>query len=167
MMGPKAKAALPALEKRFHDQNEDIQVRVAAARAMARIKGTDEVSLYKQLPDLERSIVKSTHEKSTAWRRTYLKREGSKNSDDLQGWASPAWLVAAMTSGENLDKANEALSELLKDRIETKSDFGSADTDYIWIFMTCYSKASKYRGRLSAENEAAFKELWFMLLNEP
>ena len=46
-MGPKAKAALPALEKAFKDSAEDLDVRVAAARAITSIKGIQTESLYK------------------------------------------------------------------------------------------------------------------------
>jgi len=162
MMGPKAKAALPALETRFNDTTEDIDVRVAAARAIARIKGIDAEALYKRFPDLERLLQESTRAKSRSWRRTYLKREASKNFDDLQGWSSSAWLVAAMASGENLDKANEILLEWLT----TKEEFGSTDANNIWIFMACHSKSTKYPGRLKPQTEAAFKAFFFKMLNK-
>jgi len=72
-----------------------------------------------------------------------------------------AWLVAAFTSGENLDKANEILLEWLT----TREEFGSTDANNIWIFMACHSKSTKYPGRLKPETEAAFKEFSFKRLN--
>ena len=162
MMGPKARAALPALEKSFNDTAEDIDVRVAAARAIARIKGIDEASLYKKIPNLKSKLIESTQEKSLAWRKKYLKREGKVSGKELVGWPQSAWLVAAMVSGENIDAANDVLLEMLKER---KEGFGSADADYIHIFVTCHSKAAKYPGRLKPETEAAFKKFYFALLD--
>jgi len=163
MMGPKAKAALPALEKRFKDTDEDLDVRIAAARAMARITGVDETSLYKKIPDLENKLLKMTQDKSLAWRKEYMKREGSKNSSESDGWALTAWLVSAMASGQNLDQANAAIRELLIGRID--DGFGSADGNFIWIFITCHSKSTRHPGRLEAETETKLKKFYFNLLN--
>ena len=161
MMGPKAKAALPALEKTFDNTAEDVDVRVAAARAIARIKGIDEWALYKRIPDLERKLQESTRTKSLSWRKTYLKREGGRSADGIQGWSLSAWLVAAFTSGQNLDKANE----ILLDWLTTREEFGSTDGNNIWIFMACHSRSKKYPGRLKPDTEAAFKKFFFKRLN--
>ena len=163
MMGLKAKAALPALEKHFNDTAEDLDVRIAAARAIARIRGVDAAELYTEIPDLESKLQKLTQDKSLAWRKEYMKREGSKNSSESDGWALTAWLVSAMASGQNLDQANAGIRELLTDRVD--DGFGSADANFIWIFINCHSKATRYPGRLEAETEATLKELYFRLLN--
>ena len=59
MIGPKAKAALPALNDRLNDSSEDLDVRVAAARAIARIKGVHAEELYQAIPDLENKTPQS------------------------------------------------------------------------------------------------------------
>ena len=51
MIGAEAKDALPALEKTFRNEKEDVGVRVRAARAIAEIKGTDVFELCKAVLD--------------------------------------------------------------------------------------------------------------------
>ena len=163
MMGPKATSALPQLERRFNDAEEDVDVRVAAARAIARIRNIKAETLYARIPDCERTVIGTARRKSLAWREAYLNREGSEPFDDLDkvGWRQSAWVVAAMTSGQNLDKANEVLLNWLT----TKDEFGSTDSNNIWVFMTCYSEATQYPGRLKPETEDAYKRFCFRLLN--
>jgi len=167
MMGPKAKAALPALEKHFGDSPEDLDVRVAAARAIARIKGIQPEELYKTIPDLESKLVKTTHEKSLAWRKEYMTREGSLSVSDtgdvnthISGWAQSARQVSAMMTGQHLPEANAAIRE----QLET-GGYGSSTGNIVWIFMNCHSKAARFPGRLEAETEAALKQYFFEGLN--
>jgi len=167
MMGPKAKAALPALEERFKDSSEDLDVRVAAARAIARIKGIQPHELYKAIPDLQSSLVKATHEKSLAWRKTYLAREGSLSDAESQtvnthisGWAHSAWLVAAFVTGQHLSEANA----LIRNQLET-GGYGSFTGNILWIFMTCHSTADRFPGRLEPKTEAALKDYFLEGLN--
>ena len=167
MMGPKAKAALPALEKRFNDEAEDLDVRIAAARAIARIKTVEAHGLYQTIPGLKCKLVQATHEKSRAWRDRYLAREGRLSNADsdpvnthISGWAHSAWLVAAMMTGQHLPEANASI----RNQLET-GGYGSSTGNILWIFMTCHSKADRFPGRLEPKTEAALKEYFLKELN--
>ncbi|MHC4744391.1 MAG: HEAT repeat domain-containing protein, partial [Planctomycetota bacterium] len=166
MMGPKAKAALPALEKRFKDTGEDLDVRVAAARAIARIRGIHPEKLCKMIAGLKSELVKATHDKSAAWRKEYMTREGSKTTlgpgevtTHTSSWAESAWLVSAMMTGQNLAEANAII------RRQTENGYGSSTGNIVWIFMNCHSKATRFPGRLEGETEAALKQYFFRELN--
>lgn len=166
MMGPKAEAALPTLEKRFGDPAEDLDVRVAAARAIARIQGIQPEELYRTIHDLESRLVKATHEKSLAWRKEYMTREASKSMAELaavnthiSGWGESAWTVSAMMTGQNLAEANAII------RRQTENGYGSSTGNIVWIFMNCHSKADRFPGRLEPDTEAALKEYLFRELN--
>lgn len=167
LMGPKGKAALPELEARFDDSSENLDVRVAVARAIARINGIQPAELFKTIPNLESRLVAATHEKSLTWRTEYMKREGSKSiyrSSDVDthvsGWGQTAWLVSAMMTGQHLAEANAAIRE----QLET-GGYGSSTGNIVWIFMTCHSKADQFPGRLEPETESALKEYFFKELN--
>jgi len=166
MMGPKAKAALTALEGRFRDPAEDLDVRVAAARAIGRIQGVQPEELYQTIPDLESKLVKATHEKSLAWRKEYMTREGSTSMTELaalsthiSGWSESAWTVSAMMTGQNLAEANAII------RKHTENGYGSSTGNIVWIFMNCHSKADRFPGRLEPETEDALKQYFFRELN--
>ena len=166
MMGPKAKAALAALESRFADSAEDVDVRVAAARAIARVEGVRPEELYQTIPNLESKLVAVTQEKSRAWRDEYMAREGSKSTAELatagthiSGWAESAWTVSAMMSGQNLAEANALIRE------QTANGYGSSTGNIVWVFMNCYSKADRFPGRLEPKTEDALKEYFFKELN--
>jgi hypothetical protein len=156
MMGPKAQAALPALQEVFNNTAEDLDVRVAAARAIARIEGSSPTELYKQIPDLKSALLGTTRQKSLAWRQTYMTREGAGGVPEGNHWPITAWLVSAMTTGQNLELANATIRQLLQ-----KEDLGSTDANMIWIFATCHSQAARYPGRLEPETEAALKAFYF------
>lgn len=167
MMGPEAKSALPALEARFNDPAEDLDVRIAVARAIARIKGNRPEALYKDIPGLESKLIKTTHEKSLAWRKKYMTREGGKLKSEtgevsthISGWAQSAWQVSAMMTGQDLPRVNAEIRE----QLET-GGYGSSTGNIIWIFMTCHSKADRFPGRLEAETEVALKQYFFKELN--
>ncbi|MEM9478743.1 MAG: hypothetical protein AAGA58_03680 [Verrucomicrobiota bacterium] len=167
LMGPKAKTAQPGLEERLQDSDEDLDVRVAAARAIARIQEKAPETLLNTIPNLERELVKATREKSLAWRKEYMTREGGRDPSPssevethISGWGLSAWTVSAMMTGQNLSEANA----VLKEQAETNG-FGSSTGNMLWIFMTCYSGAEKFPGRLEPETEAALKAYFFKELN--
>jgi hypothetical protein len=164
MMGPDGKAALPALEKVFQDRTDDILVRVGAARAMAAIKEIAPAALYSQIPGLEDEVIAATRERSMAWRKAYLKREGARKdmapySEEPVAvrWNTTGWWVHAMTSGENLKAANASL------RVAARSgNIGSfMDVNSVRVFVTCHSKSPFFPGRLEPETEQALKEYFF------
>jgi hypothetical protein len=159
LMGPKAESALPALEAALADGSEDVDVRIAAARALGRIKGVDPFPLYEQIPDVRERIADTTHEKALAWREDYAREEGAKPMPE-GSWEMWTWLVNALSGGENIEAANAWLRE-----------FGMADREHIGsfmgvnlmrLFMLCHSGSdSPYAGRLTPENEADVKEYLF------
>ena len=100
MMGPKARTVLPALEKHLRNPDEDLDVRIAVARAIASIRGVRPEHLYATIPNLESQLVEATHAKSLT-RRIWLlsNAEASGINTHISGWAHTAWLVAAFTKG--------------------------------------------------------------------
>ena len=164
MMGPEAKAALPALEKIFRDREDDIHVRIGAAKAITSIRGIAPFSLYKQAPELESNVVRATREKSTAWRRSYLKREGARKDlapyaeeHSSTRWETTAWWVHAFVSGENLDLANQSL----KAAAETGHIGSFMDVNSVRAFVMCHSKSRFFPRRLSPDTEKALKRYFF------
>ncbi|MHC4995615.1 MAG: HEAT repeat domain-containing protein [Planctomycetota bacterium] len=160
LMGPKARAALPVLERVFQDPAEDLDVRVAAARAIARIEGSDPAERYRKIPGLRSELLATTRTKSLAWRRSYMEREGAGGIPEGNHWPITAWAVSAMTTGQNLALANATIRQLLQ-----KGDLGSADANMIWVFVTCHQNASRFPGRLEAATEAALKAFYFKLFD--
>ncbi len=161
MMGPKAKDALPKLEKAFSDENEDIDVRVGAARAIARIKGTDPFDLYKQIPDVERRIIKTTKAKTRAWREVFCKREGA--TPDPGGWPGCARWLYCLSSKQQLDQVNRSLK-----KCGDQGGIGSfMDVNFVRVLALYHSKSRFYPdGRLYPETEAAMKGCFFRQMDK-
>jgi len=174
LMGPKAGQALPALEKALEDSREDVDVRVGAARAIARIKGVDPFDLYEQIPDVEERIIKATRGKSMARRQALVKREGARS--DLGGpwekadgdriesipWPRTAWWVYAMLSGQNLELANASL----KQAAEIGPIRVFMDANMVRVLVMFHSKSRFFPGRLAPDTEAAMKKYFFNHCNE-
>jgi hypothetical protein len=155
-MGPKAKEALPLLEKTFADAGEDLDVRVGAARAIARIKGTDVFDLYKQIPNLEEDLIALTKEKVKAQRMAYAKLKAAE--DDPGGWGGCGWWLYCLHSGDNLDQMNE---KLLK--VAHGNGIGAfMDVNSTRVFVR-YNSKSEFcpNGRLYPETEEALKGYFF------
>jgi hypothetical protein len=108
MMGPKAKVAVPVLEKALQNENEDIDIRVASAAAIAHITGQDPFDLYKTIPNYEDRILEAAWEKSLKWRREFMTREASESAPE-SSWAGMAWWVYSMATEQNLDRINNAM----------------------------------------------------------
>ncbi len=164
-MGPKAKEAVPALEKTLADETEDIDVRVAAARAIARIMGTDPFERYQQIPDVEKQILETSKDKSLAWRQAFMKRKAAES-----GGRRPAawinWWVYCLCSGQYLDAANADM--------KSKAEVGPGaigrfmDVNWVRVFVTCHSKSTfPYAGRLTPDAESALKKYFFDSCDNP
>lgn len=167
MMGPKARTVLPALEKHLRNPDEDLDVRIAVARAIASIRGVPPDRLYATIPNLESRLVEATHAKSLRRRKTYLAEEGILSNAEasginthISGWAHTAWLVAAFMTGQRLPEANLSI----RTQLET-GGYGSSTGNILWIFMTCHSKADRFPGRLEPKTEAMLKEYFLNGLN--
>jgi HEAT repeat protein len=162
MIGPEAKAALPALEKTFGNEKEDIGVRVRAARAIADIKGTNPQELYKAIPDVERKIVadsKDTYsslQSKEVWQK-YLAGEtsGTRTLSLFHGIADSigdeeARMMHDLATGNNLKAANQWVREQIASN--------KANTKLPWMFG---SSSRQFPGRLEPDVEAALQEkIW-------
>ncbi|MEO0509925.1 MAG: HEAT repeat domain-containing protein [Verrucomicrobiota bacterium] len=156
LMGPKAKQAAPTLKLTLADEKEDLAVRVAAAKALARIQGMDVFDLLQQIPNVEERILSDTHAKALAWRKAYAAREGTREVPDSD-WGKMAWLPHAICGGGNIEIANQELKKCAE-----RGSVGSfMDVNMVRAFMACYSKSEYFPGRLYPDTEAAMKEYFF------
>ena len=170
MLGKKAKEALPELEKRFKDENEDVEVRVGAARAIASIKGIDPFALFKQIPEVENRIIKSTREKSRGYRREFLQRKGGQfDVNEKHQWNGSAACVYALATEQYVDDANVWIMNFIDDEIaNAEHKFSGLTTlmNLVRAFVMFHSKSRFTPGRLKPEVEARMKEVFFGIMNE-
>ena len=162
MIGPEAKDALPALEKTFRNEKEDIGVRVRAARAIAEIKGTDVFELYKAIGDVERKIVASSKDvysslqSDESWQKYLAGKTSEHWSPSLfHGISSNrdseyARMLHYLATGKNLKAANQWLREKLASN--------KASTKLPWMFG---SNSRHFPGRLEPDVEDALQEKIF------
>lgn len=167
MIGPEAEAALPALEKTFGNEKEDIGVRVRAARAIADIKGTNPQELYKAIPDVEKRIVadsKATYsslQSDEVWQR-YLAGEtnGTRKLSLFHGISDSIGdeetrILHDLATGKNLKAANQWLREQIANN--------KGNTKLPWMFG---SNSRHFPGRLEPDVEAALQELVFKQIED-
>ena len=180
MIGPDMKAALPALEKSFADKDEDIAVRVAAARAIAAIRSVDPFDLYREIPDVENRIVANSREMRLRSQSHELWREHFNNSPNqtmarqlafynltLQ-WERPLHDLAV---GKNVKAHNQWLREVAAKKMSKlpsvlPSLTGTVLNTDAHTFLLLYgSKSQHFPGRLEADVERSLKELCFTALD--
>jgi HEAT repeat protein len=163
MMGPKAKDALPALERAFKDEKEDIDVRVGAARAIGSIKGDDPFALYQQIPDVANRIVKATHDKTNARREQFMRSEAAvtafAGNPNRVNWQSTAQFVYRLATGIQADPANADL----KKAAEKGWNGAFMDVNLVRSFMLFRSRSEYFPGRLKPDTEAAMTKYFFDL----
>lgn len=166
MIGPEAKAAIPALEKTFNNKEEQIGIRVRAARAIASIKGTNPHEMYKAIPDLHKKLVEDTRamnkraQDQKLW-ENYLAGKLDKswfpyrvNTEDKE--RAKAWYNLA--AGKNLKEANQ----WLRDATKNGKDYGGRFV--VWSF----GKGARPHGdRLEPDVEKALKEKLFLWCDSP
>lgn len=162
MMGPKAKTALPALQQALNDENEDIDVRVGAARAIASIQGTDPASFFAQIPDVQQRIVQSTREKSLARRNQFMQAEARRNDlgpeEQTHGrWERTAQYVYRLASNQEVEQANADL----KRAADAGWNGSFMDVNLVRAFLLFHSRSEHFPGRLTPETEAAMKKYFF------
>ena len=162
MIGPEAKAALPALEKTFRNEKKDIGVRVRATRAIANIKGINPHELYKAIPDVERKIVASSKyvysflQSDVIWRKYLAGKTSERWSPSLfHGVHSNrdieyARMLHDLATGKNLKAANQWLREKIANN--------KASLKLPWMFG---SSSRQFPGRLEPDVEDALQEILF------
>ena len=139
LMGPKAKAAVPALEMALNDQGEDLDVRIAAARGLGRINGKDPFDYYNRIPDVEEEILRVVEKKNKAWRKVYTDREGADYNPEKSGWPGIAWWTHSMISGQNLEHSRRQMSKCLC----AGRGIGSfMDVNTVRAYVMCHSKST-------------------------
>jgi len=167
MMAPAAKAAIPALERTVKNRDEDLDVRIAAARALGAITGgaapspygtstPAAFSYYRQITGAERGIVDFTRKRALQWRTYFMEREARKGPPE-SGWSGTAWWNYAMSTGINMDMARSGMKAS-----GLKGGVGSfMDVNFVRPFVMCHSKSTFYRGRLTHDVEEVLKRYFF------
>ena len=178
MQGPKAKAALPARQKAFTDKDEAIEVRAAAARAIAEITETDAAGLYGKVPDVQDRLVTATRERSMLAQRPTPYWEAHFATDPISVQArqfalynrTPRSGKAALqlATGQDVKAANAgsvvqyAATTSRRGIAEAKSFGDGKMSEDLNIFLYVFGADSRhYPGRFEADVEQIAKEYVF------
>ncbi len=182
VMKEKANGALPALERVLANRKEDVDVRVAAARAIAVIKGISPFELYPQIENLDERLIETTKAKSLAWRQEYMKREGASFVEVLESGMHEQGMfllaVFAMATDQHVAEVNKFLRESMDGKLEkieelkTRPDPRWAPHSYVSgmslvrILGMFHSRSRFFPGRLEPETEAAMKRVLFDMFSK-
>ena len=172
MLGPNAKAALPALQKNFSDEDEAIEVRVAAARAMAEITGTDAVALYGKIPGVQDRLLAAARERSKlAQSHAHWEAHFDTDPDRVQARQLALYNrtpeaekpIYHLATNRELKAANEWVRQYaaqhLDGRLEAKSFGDGKMSEDLNLFVYLFGADSQhYPGRLETDVEQAAKE---------
>jgi len=181
MIGPDGRAALPALEKTLANQGEEVEVRVAAARAIAEIKGTDAAALYNRVPDVHGRLVAAARKRSEIaqsreqWRTHFVTDPTQVRARQLALYnrtpeaEKPIYNLAV---NKDLKSSNqwvrEYVAKLLEGNSKAKSFGGGRMCEDLNVFVYLFGRDSRhYPGRLEADIEKAAKEYMFQSVNVP
>ena len=167
IMGPKARDVLPALEKHLADASEDIDVRVGAARAIARITGEDPFELYLRIPDCRKALVRTTIEKSKAWKPSHMEQEGARfnPTQNTAFHGTDGRAMYALATGQHSEKANRYIIDRCEN-FESGGWKGTWPIEFLAETLSLFhSKSRFYPGRLTPEAEQAMKTYVFKLSN--
>ena len=181
MIGPDGKAALPALEKTFSNEGEEIEVRVASAQAIAQIKGMNAAALYNRIPDVHSRIVVAVKKRSKIV-QTHEQWQTHFSTDPTQVRARQLALYNKTPEAEkpmynlavnkDLKASNQWLREyaakLLEGSLKAQSFGGGRMCEDLNVFLYLFGTHSRhYPGRLEADVEAAVKEYMFRSVDVP
>jgi len=181
MLGPDGKAALPALEKTLANEGEAVEVRVAAARAMAEIQGTDAAALYSRIPDVHTRLVAAARERSKV-AQSHAQWQTHFATDPTQVRARQLALynktpeaekpMYHLATNRDLKAANEWVRQYaaqhLDARLEAKSFGDGKMSEDLNLFLYLFGAHSRhYPGRLEADVEEAAKQYMFQSVNVP
>lgn len=181
MIGIEADAALPALQRTFRNEDEDIGVRVSAARAIAAITKTNVFELYATIPRIENKIIAMAKERSLIaqnrerWMEHLVDPElKSDKPRHLHLYKKTPELERALYGlavGEGLEEHNQWLRQytanLLSGKTETESHGGSAIDEDLNAFLFLFgAKSRQFPGRLQPDVEKAIKQYVFLSIDE-
>jgi len=171
MIGPEAADAVPTLEHVLNNQEEEVRVRVRAARAIAEITGRNVFDMYKKISDLEEQIVAGTRllnaraQSEELWNQ-YLDGSLEENwhpyrvADNTLG-PEQARIWRDLAEGRNLKEANQWLRERLG------NEEGYREIGYRFVLWNFGSNTRQFPGRLEKDVEKALKERLFKWLDSP
>jgi len=152
MIGPEARAALPALERTFRDDNQDIGARVQAARAIAEITGTNAYELCRAIPNVEQKLVTSSREMIASLQSAEMWKKHLANE-------TPEMWKAYRNSKRNIERAKVlhdlATGRNLKGANQWLRDHKERGRELVFLFG---SKSRQFPGRLAADIENQIKE---------
>ncbi|MEM9478744.1 MAG: hypothetical protein AAGA58_03685 [Verrucomicrobiota bacterium] len=181
MIGPNMTDVLPALEATMLNEKEAIDVRVAAARAIASIRGIDAADLYAKIPDVQEQIVALTREQRKAAQDPELweKHLGSNSEKTLarhlslynktKEWEQPFYLLA---TNREVEAQNRLVRQIIEKRLEDLALgddglVGSASDTEAHHFVLLFGADSRFfPGRLEPETEKLLKVFCFRVLDE-
>lgn len=180
MIGPDMKAALPVLEKTFNNKDERIDVRIAAARAIASIKGTDAAKLYGGILDVQDQIVALTRQQQKGnqnkdlWEK-HIASDSEKTIarhislyNKTKEWEKPLYLLSVNREAKAQNQLlREITGKILADpSLASDGLVGSiSDTEAHHFVLLFGSKSRFYPGRLEADVEKLLKEFCFTVLD--
>jgi len=176
MLGPDGKPALPALEETLANQSEAVEVRVAAARAIAEIKGVNGVELHNRIPDVHKRIVAASKKRSKIaqspeqWQKHFATEPDRVQARQLALYnrtpeaQKPLFNLAV---NKDLPAANEWLRKYAAGHrsgdVEAKSFGDGKMSEDLNVFLYLFGADSQhYPGRLEADVEQAAKEYMFL-----
>jgi hypothetical protein len=175
MMGPDGEAALPALEKTLADENEAVEIRVAAARAIAEINAGNAAELYNQIPDVHRRIVAAARKRAKL-AQSHEHWQAHLASDSTQVMARQLALYNRTPQAQQpkynlaVNKDVKAANQWVREyatahasgKLEAKSFGDGKMSEDLNLFLYLFGKDSQhYPGRLDADVEQAAKEYMF------
>ncbi|MEM1294661.1 MAG: HEAT repeat domain-containing protein [Verrucomicrobiota bacterium] len=175
MFGQEARAAVPALQESFENEDEAIEVRVAAARAIGTITNTESAALYQRIPQLQERLVAATRERSRfgqseeAWKAHFASSTTDVRARQLALYNRTPQAekpIFDLALGDDLEAANQWVREFaqahLTGEIEAKSFGDGKMSEDLNLFLHLFGRASRhFPGRLEADVEQAAKEYGF------
>jgi len=175
MLGRDGKAALPALEKALGNESEEVEVRVAAARAIAEIKGAEAAALYRRIPDVHSRIVAAARKRSNiAQSREQWQAHFDTAPDRVQARQLALYNrtpeaqqpIYNLAVNKDVKAANQWVREYARahnsGKLEAKSFGDGKMSEDLNLFLYLFGADSQhYPGRLEADVEQAAKEYMF------
>jgi len=175
MLGPDGKAALPALEKVLAREEEVIEVRVAAARAIAEITGSKVKPYYDRIPNLHERLVAASRNRSRitqhheSWQEHFATDPDRVQARQLALYnrtpeaEKPIYYLA---TNQELKAANDWVRQYAAQHLDGRlkaTSFGDGKmSEDLNLFLYLFGAESQhYPGRLEADVEQAAKEYAF------
>lgn len=181
MLGPTMKAALPALDEVYQENEERIDVRAQAARAIASIKEEEAAKLYEAIPDAQDRIVEHYRQEHKRLTQDRAQWEAHFASDSTKSagrhfalanatahWEEP---MVKLATNEDVKAVNQLLRNTLKKLVAGIPEEGLPMDDptilggkknEVKLFLHLFGAGSRYfPGRLEPDVEKAIRETIF------